>query len=161
MNAGSAPQGGSPHRFQAEIKAGSRGGAYVIVPRDVHAVFGASGRVPVVARFDGEPYRGSIAPMGGRHILGVTRAIRDAIGKSVGDMVDVVLERDNAARTVALPPDLEAALAASPEARAAYERLSTTHRKEYVQWVEQAKRPETRARRVATTVERLSEGPLR
>jgi hypothetical protein len=129
----------------------------VEIPFDVREVYGTGGQVPVRATFDGETYRGSIAPMGGgRHVLGVTREIREAIGKDVGDSVHVVIERDTKPRTVPEPPDLTAALARSAGARDAFNGLSYTRRREYVRWIEEAKRPETRARRLQEVVERLT-----
>jgi len=95
---------------------------------------------------------------GGRHVLGISKAIRAAIGKDVGDRVKVVLERDTEPRTVTAPPDLETALKRVPAARRAFDGLSYTHRKEYVRWIEEAKKPPTRERRVQQTLERLVEG---
>lgn len=143
-------------RFQAELRPGHGGGAFVEIPFDVHDVFGTRGQVPVRATFDGEPYRGSLAPMGGRHVLGVTRAIREAIGKDVGDSVHVVLEQDTEPRTVSVPPDLAAALSKAPGAAKTFDGLSYTRRKEYVRWVEEAKKPETRARRLREVIERVT-----
>ncbi|HKY60972.1 MAG TPA: DUF1905 domain-containing protein [Gemmatimonadota bacterium] len=80
-------------RFQAEIRAGSKGAAYVEIPFDVHEAFGTRGPVAVRAMFDGARYRASIDPAaGGRHVLDVRREIREAIGKDVGDTVHVVVE---------------------------------------------------------------------
>lgn len=146
-------------QFVATIAAGPRGGALVRIPFDVREEFGTRGQVKVRATFDGVAYRGSLAPMGdGEHALGVTKAVRDAIGKDVGDEVRVMLWRDTAKRTVDLPPELSVALAKFPEARRRYEALSYTHRREYAQWVAEAKRQETRDRRAARTVERLAGG---
>lgn len=144
--------------FEAEIVAASRGGALVRIPFDVEAVYGTRGRVAVRATFDGHPYRGSIAPMGGGHVLGVRKDVRAAIGKTVGDTVAVTLERDDEPRTVEVPPDLAAALAAEPAARAFFDELAFTYRKEYVRWIADAKRDETRRRRVARAVEKLARG---
>lgn len=144
-------------RFQAELRPGRGGGAYVEIPFDVGAVYGTRGRVAVRALFDGEPYRGSIAPMGkGRHVLGVIRQVREAIGKDVGDTVHVVVERDTQPRTVAVPAELRTLLAKSPAAREAFEGLSYTRRREYVGWIQEAKRPETRARRLEDLIRRLT-----
>lgn len=144
-------------RFQAELRPGRGGGAYVEIPFDVGEVYGTRGRVAVRAMFDGEPYRGSIAPMGeGRHVLGVTRQIREAIGKDVGDTLHVVVERDTEPRTVAVPPDLRSMLAKTPVAFEAFEGLSYTRRKEHVRWIEEAKRPETRTRRLEELIRRLT-----
>jgi bacteriocin resistance YdeI/OmpD-like protein/uncharacterized protein DUF1905 len=130
-----------------------------VIPFDVRETYGTGGQVKVKASFDGEPYRGSIAPMGGgRHVIGIAKAIRAAIGKDVGDRVKVVVEPDTDPRTVEVPPDLAAAFRKSPAAKRAFEKLSYTHRKEYVRWIEEAKKPETRERRVQKTLEMLREG---
>ena len=143
--------------FEAVIEEGRGGGALVMVPFDVREAYGTGGQVKVKASFDGEPYRGSIAPMGGgRHALGISKAIRAAIGKDVGDSVKVVVERDNGPRTVETPADLAAVLKRAPAAQSAFDKLSYSHRKEYVRWIEEAKKPETRARRLEKTIEMLT-----
>ena len=82
-------------RFQAEIRAGSKGAAYVEIPFDVHEAFGTRGPVGVRATFDGAKYRASLDPAdGGRYVLDIRREIREAIDKDVGDMVHVVVEPD-------------------------------------------------------------------
>lgn len=126
------------------------------VPAEAVRQLGAEGRVPVRASFDGVPYRGSVVPMGGALVLGVTKAVRESIGKAVGDRVRIVLERDRAPREVELPADLTAALDADPEARAFFDALSYTHRREYVEWIVEAKRPETRERRLRQALEMLA-----
>ena len=138
------------HAFTAPIR--SHGpGAYVTVPFDVEAAFGSK-QPPVRATFDGEPYRGRLVRRGGPdHILIVPKAIRAAIGKAPGDAVRVTVALDDRPRTVDVPPDLGAALAEAG-ARAAFDALSYTHRKEHVAAIESAKRPATRARRIAAAV---------
>jgi len=142
--------------FDAEIKEAIRGGAWVEIPAQVILQLGTRGRVPVKASFDGAPYRGSAVPMGGVHVLGVTKAVRDAIGKPVGGTVHVTLERDEELREVEVPADLAEALEADPQAKAFFEVLSHTHRREYVGWIVEAKRPGTRASRVRQALEMLS-----
>jgi 2,4-dienoyl-CoA reductase-like NADH-dependent reductase (Old Yellow Enzyme family) len=141
------------------VEAGARGGAFVEVPFDPEETFG-SRRPKVRATFDGHPYRGSIAPMGGRPLLGVTRAVRNAIGKDVGDRVAVTVTRDDEPRTVEVPPGLVKALEAAG-LRERFDELAYTHRKEYAQWVAEAKREETRARRIAKAVEMVASGRTR
>lgn len=148
----------STHELDAEIRPGRGGGAYVEIPFDVVDVFGTRSRVKVQVRFEGMPYRGSIAPYGGMHILGVPKAIREALGKSIGDTIRVVLEEDAAPRVVTPPEELARALDANPQAAAAFQGLSYSHQREYAQWVAQAKREETRLRRAEQAVERLSRG---
>jgi hypothetical protein len=144
-------------RFEATIEDGRGGGALVTVPAEVDAALGGRGRIPVQATFDGVPYRGSVVTMGGARCIGLLKAIRDEIGKGPGDTVAVTLEPDTAERVVEVPDDLAAALAHAG-LRPAFDALSYSHRRENVKAVEEAKRPETRARRIAGTIERLRGG---
>jgi hypothetical protein len=142
------------YRFTAPIESDGRG-AWVVVPIDVEAAFGAK-RVPVSATIDGVPYRGSLVRMGGQtHVLGVLKEIREHLGKGAGDTVDVTLEHDLMPREVLVPDDLALALRSSPPASRVFESLAYSHRREYVRWIESAKREDTRARRVALTLEKL------
>ncbi len=144
--------------FTAVIEDAGKGGAYVTVPFDVEKEYGKK-RVKVAATFDGEPYRGSLVRMGGPcHILGVQKAIRAKIGKSVGDTVEVTVEEDTARREVAIPRDLKKALMENTGAMETFSRLSYSHQKEYVQWIGEAKRVDTRHDRIAQTIVRLFTG---
>jgi hypothetical protein len=143
------------HRFKGRIENPGGGGAFVRIPFDVEAAFGRK-RVPVRATIDGEPYRGTLVRMGEPcHILIVLKEIRQKIGKDFGDEVEVTLEEDTAPRLVEVPPDLQKALDENPSARAAFDRLAYTHRREYVNAILEAKRPETRQRRIRQTIETL------
>ena len=107
----------------------------------------------------GTPYRGSLMPMGdGTYCLGVLKSIQESAGVGAGDEIDVQLELDTAPRTVEVPPDLAAALARDGAAAAAWAKLSFTNRKEIARSLEEAKKPETRSRRLAAALERLSRG---
>jgi hypothetical protein len=134
--------------FDAEILEVRRGGAWVEIPFDVKEAFG-SGRPKVKAIIDGHVYRGSLASMDGRHVLGLRKDVRAAIGKGVGDRVHVTVEPDTEPRE---------SLGASPEAGALFDAMSYTHRKEYARWVGEAKKEETRDRRAGEAVEMLLEG---
>ena len=144
--------------FRAVIQdAGSNGGTYVIVPFDVEQVFGVK-RLKVLATIDGVPYRGSVVRMGGpEHMLLILKEIRRQIGKGPGDEVTITLQQDIEPRRVELAEDVAAALAAQPGATEAFAQLAYTHQREYVQWIEEAKRADTRARRIAQMVERVVE----
>jgi uncharacterized protein YdeI (YjbR/CyaY-like superfamily) len=95
--------------------------------------------------------------MGGGAVLGVQKAIMAEAGVTVGDMLTIVVRNDEAAREVEVPDDLAEALARNDPARAAFEGLSFSHKREYVRSITEAKRPETRARRIGLTIERLVE----
>jgi hypothetical protein len=146
----------SAQRFEAVLQA-EGAGVFIEVPLDVPGVFGRA-RPAIRGTIAGHPFRSTIAVYGGRFYLPVKRALREAAGVAAGDTVLVELELDQTPRTVEPPADLRAALAADPEAGAAFERLSYTHRKEYAEWVAEAKRAETRRRRVERTLAMLREG---
>jgi Bacteriocin-protection, YdeI or OmpD-Associated/Domain of unknown function (DUF1905) len=144
--------------FCAIIEDAGGGGTFVTVPLDVEATFGKK-RVKVRATIDGVPYRGSLVRMGKpRHMLGVLKEIREKIGKGPGDQVCVVLEEDMEPRLVEVPEDLRQTLGAEPDAAKFFDGLSYTHQKEYVSWVTDAKRPETRQKRVLKVIDMLKQG---
>jgi Domain of unknown function (DUF1905)/Bacteriocin-protection, YdeI or OmpD-Associated len=135
----------SQMRFEATIE--KRGSGHMLeIPFDVKAEWGTA-RAPVAATINGHTFRSTVAVYGGRYLLGLNREVREAAGVQAGDRVVVDLELETAERTVELPPELEAAFAQDRELRAFFDSLSFTHRKEYVRWVEEAKREETRPRR--------------
>ena len=120
------------HRFET-VLAAEDGGVFFEVPLDVPAALGRA-RAPVRGTISGQPCRGTVAVYGGRYYLPVNRALREAAGVAAGDAVVIELEADDQPRTVDPPPDLAGALAADPEARAAFDGLSFTHQREYAQW---------------------------
>ncbi|HEY9404561.1 MAG TPA: YdeI/OmpD-associated family protein [Pyrinomonadaceae bacterium] len=130
----------------------------ITIPFDVPATFGTRARVPVSGTINGFPYRSSIVPMGGKFILVVNRELRAGANAKSGDTVSVTLERDDEPRIITPPADLARALRANRTAQAAWDKLSYTHQKEHARAVEEAKRPETRVRRIEKAVEQLAEG---
>jgi Bacteriocin-protection, YdeI or OmpD-Associated/Domain of unknown function (DUF1905) len=146
-------------RFTARLRPSGRGagGHLVDVPDEVVAALGGRGRIPVQASFNGIPYRGSIVRMGSVMMLGVTKAIMAEAGAGPGDVLDVVVENDEAPREVEVPPELTKALKLNPAARAVWDGLSFSHRREYVGYIVEAKMEETRARRVERTIQALTE----
>jgi len=145
-------------RFRAVIENAGGGGAFITIPFDVEETFGKK-RLKIKATIEGEPYRGTLVRMGGpNHMLLVLKEIREKIGKSFGDEVLVELEEDLEPRQVDLPPDLQQALQANPAAQGYFNQLSYTHQKEYVRWITEAKRDQTRLDRVRRTIELLTQG---
>ena len=131
--------------------------AFLIVPFDVEKTFGRKGRIPVAGTIDSVPFRSSIFPamgmlkqagLAGKHFMVVNREIREALGKQAGDTVTVVMEPDTKARSVTLPKDFKQELQ-SRGLLEGFQKLPYTHKKESVQWISEAKKPETRARRLA------------
>ncbi|MCC3154230.1 YdeI/OmpD-associated family protein [Hymenobacter sp. BT770] len=151
------------YEFEAILEAGEdHGGVFVVVPFNVAEVYGTRGRVPVQATFDNYPYQGSIVPIGdGHHALLLLKQIRRAIDKTVGDTVRVTLSRDVTERKMEAPADLAEKLATNPKAAAYFAKLAYTHQREFVRWLEGAKKPETRTRRLEETVELLTQGRKR
>ena len=144
------------HRFKAELEAGRGGGAMVLVPAEIGTALGGLRQMRVVGTVNEVPYESSVMPYGGRGLfLGVHKATREAAGVLPGERVNVVVSRDDRPRVVEIPPELAAALAADPAAQAAFDRLSFTNRKEIAGSVAEAKRPETRERRLAAAMARL------
>jgi hypothetical protein len=146
------------YTFNAEIRDGKGGGAYVVFPYDAEKEFGTNGKVPVAATIDGVPDKGALIRMGQpQHLLGVPKAIRVQLGKKPGDVVAIVLWKDEQPREVAVPPELQARMKKAG-VLAFFESLSFTHRKEYSRWIADAKKEETRARRLDKAIELLMDG---
>jgi hypothetical protein len=146
------------YKFKATIEPAIAGNAYVLFPYDTHKEFGTCGRVPVKVSFDGVPYTGTMVKYGHpQHMVPLVRAVREQIGKVAGDTVSVMVERDDAVRTVEVPPEFSK-LMKKEGALAAFEKLSYTHKKEYCRWIIQAKREETRTDRLKKAVEMLKAG---
>lgn len=144
--------------FKAIIKqVENKDAGFVEPPFDVQEVFGSK-RVKVKATFDGIEYRGSVVNMGGCYMLGLTKEIRNKIGKGFGDEIFVTIEKDEEERTVEVPEDFLTAMNANETAVATFNSLSYTGKKEYVTWITSAKREETRLDRINKSVALLSEG---
>lgn len=127
-------------------------------PFDVLEVFGTRARVPVRGTINGFAFRSSLMPMGGCHIMGVNRTMREGAGVKAGDIVEIVLERDEGERTVDVPPLLKKELAKSKTASANWEKQSYSNRKEMVRSIQEAKQEETRIRRLAKVMDILKNG---
>lgn len=144
--------------FKAVIQNAGGGGAFVEVPFDVEKEFGSK-KPKVKALIEGIPYRGVLVRMGTeRHLLIVLKSIRGQSGKTFGDEVTVTVEPDTEERVLTLPPELEKALGKAKKARAFFDSLAYTHRREYINYILEAKRPETRQRRAEKVVALLKEG---
>lgn len=117
---------------------------------------GGGKRAAVVVTIGGRSARLRLGVMGGRYLIGISKANRAELGVEIGDRVEADIALDAAPREVEVPEDFAAALDAVAGAREAFDRLPYTHRKEHVNAVLEAKRPETRARRIAAAVEKLS-----
>lgn len=128
----------------------------IVLPFDPKDVFGKV-RAPVNVSIGKHTFRSTVARMKGQDFVVVNKQNRAAAGVDAGDSVTVTLELDNAKRTIEAPPDLKQALANNKRAATRWDKLSYTHRREHVEAIEQAVRPETRARRIAKAIEMLAE----
>jgi bifunctional DNA-binding transcriptional regulator/antitoxin component of YhaV-PrlF toxin-antitoxin module len=146
------------YKFKAKIEAGDGGGAYVFFPFDTEKEFATKGKVPVKATFNSVPYTGSLIkyrnPL---HMMGVPKSIREQIGKGPGDTIEVVVWRDEEARTVEVPAQFEK-LIKKEGLLPVFEKLSYTHRKEYCRWITDAKKEETRLKRLGKAIAMLKKG---
>lgn len=130
---------------------------YICFPYNVKEIFGTGGRIPVKAKFDGEPYTGSLAPMGKElgHVLILVKAIRIKIGKKEGDTVSVEISEDKSERTVEIPPDFKIALSKNKSVKETFDKMPYTHKKEYAVYILEAKKPETKMRRIQKAIEMI------
>ncbi len=149
-------------RFRATIQPTPGGGSYVAVPDAARDALGAGGRTSVTGTIDGFAIVGQVMPYsfpdaGKVVLLGITKATRAAIGKDIGDEVEVELVRDDASRsaTFEIPPELQAALEAVSPAKAAFDQLAPSRRREYAQHVAEARQAATRERRAERVVDQL------
>jgi hypothetical protein len=146
-------------RFAVRIEGKEAGVVAAITPPvDVYEVFGTRGRVPVRGTINGFPFRSSLMPMGGCHMMPVNKTLREGAGVDAGDTVEVAMERDEEERTVEAPAELKKAWAKNKAAKANWEKLPFTHKKEIAVWISEAKKEETRERRLARALQVLEKG---
>jgi len=127
-------------------------------PFDVVEVFGRKGRVPVKGTINGFPFRSSLMNMGDGHMMAVNAELRAGGKCKAGDTVKIVLELDEDERKVEVPAYLKKIINSDPQAKERWAKLSFTHQKEYVRAVEDAKKDETRERRIAQMMDALRRG---
>jgi hypothetical protein len=145
-------------RFRASVELGGKTATGIEVPDDVVAALGSGKRPAVRITVGDHAYRTTVASRGGRFLIPLSAENRAAAGVAAGDEVEVEIELDAATREVEVPSDLAKALAREGNAKSFFDGLSYTHRKEWVRWVEEAKRSETRAGRIEKTVAALAAG---
>jgi hypothetical protein len=147
--------------FTATLQKRGPAAAVVLSEEQVAEVGEGAKRFPVKATVAGHTWRGSVARMKGEFLLGLNREVREAAGVEAGDEVAVELALDSEERTVEVPPALASALAEDAAAQKLFDGLAYSHRKEFARWVAEAKKEETRERRVAKAIEMIKEGATR
>ena len=148
-------------RFRTTIEQTGRTTTGIPVPESVVEALGMGKRPAVVVTVNGHTYRSSIASMDGAPMISLSAENRERAGVAGGDEVDVDVELDTSPREVQVPADLAAALDAAPDARSTFDRLSYSNKSWHVLQVEGARTDETRARRIARSVEALRAGRVR
>src|SRR5271169_144406 len=147
------------HKFKVKLL-GQEGSEVAALkpPFDVVEVSERKGRVPVKGTINGFPFRSSLMNMGDGHMMAVNAQMRAGGQCKAGDTVSVVMELDEDKRTVEVPAYLKKIIERDPKARESWPRLSFTHQKEYVKAIEDAKKPETREKRIAAMMNALRKG---
>jgi Domain of unknown function (DUF1905)/Bacteriocin-protection, YdeI or OmpD-Associated len=147
------------HKFKVKLlgQAGSEVAA-LKPPFDVAEVFQRKGRVPVKGTINGSPFRSSLMNMGDGHMMVVNAELRAGAKCRAGDTVAVVMELDEEKRTVEVPAYLKKIIDRDPRARESWPKVAFTHQKEYVKAIEDAKKPETRDKRIAAMMDALRKG---
>jgi hypothetical protein len=140
------------------IKNDNLDSGYIEFPYDTEKEFGKKGQVKVKVWFDGFLYRGSLVKMGHPcHIVGLNKEVRKAINKNPGDSIHVIIEQDTEERIIAIPTDLQNLLNEHKDAKVKFEKFSYSHKKEWVMWLIDAKKDETRLKRLQKILDKLKE----
>jgi hypothetical protein len=145
-------------QFWTTVELEGKSATGLIVPDDVVTTLGGGKRPAVAVTVGDHTYRTTVMPMGGRFMVPLSAANRTAAGVKAGDRVSVEIVRDTAPREVVVPTDLAEALRDDAAVLRFFDDLSYTHRKEWVRWIEDAKRAETRSNRISQAVVELRQG---
>jgi uncharacterized protein YdeI (YjbR/CyaY-like superfamily) len=148
-------------RIRAILHARGPAAALILDDTQVAAIAGERKTPPVRVTVNGHTFNGRVARMGGETLLGFNRAVREACGVTAGEEIEALVVLNDEPPQIDLPAPLAAALTAEPAARAAFDALAPSHRKAFARWVAEAKRDETRERRVAEALRMLAEGRTR
>jgi hypothetical protein len=151
-------------KFETKLLGKGPGNAwtFLAIPFDVQKAFGSKARVPVVGTINGFPFRNSLMPAGdGSHSMMVNKELQKGAKAAAGDTVAVVIELDKMPRSVTVPEDLKLILAKHKPAETAFAKLAYSHKKAFLDWIDSAKRPETRVKRLNETIDMLETGKRR
>lgn len=139
---------------------GEMNAAFVEFPFSTEELFNKKGQVKIKALFDNRiEYRGSLAKMKSDcHILGLTQEVRKQLDKTFGDEVSVSLIEDKEERVVEIADDIASVFNENQDAKGLFDKMSYTHKKEYIRWIEEAKKPETRENRKIKMIQMILDG---
>jgi hypothetical protein len=128
----------------------------VAVPFNVQEAFGTKGRMAVKGTLNGLEFRSSLFPNGdGTHFMMINKTMQKSTGLKVGDTAKIEIEEDTETRTLKVPEDVSATLHSQPEVEKTFKRYSYSVQKEWLNWIEEAKQPKTRKRRIEKVVQEL------
>jgi hypothetical protein len=133
----------------------------IVIPAELIERLGAGKRPPVLVDINGYKYHSTVGVMGGRHMISVSAAVRQATGLNGGDAIAVTLTLANAARPVEVPPGLDAAFKANKSARTFFDKLSNSLQRYHIDNINDAKTAETRQRRIDKAIELFLDGKQR
>jgi hypothetical protein len=142
-------------KFKARLTSRGPGGAWTFleIPFSVQKTFGSKARVAVTGTMNGFAFQNSLLPQGdGTLAMAVNKALQAGAKAGAGDLVSISMELDRSERVVVVPAELKRALTSCPPATAAFDALSYSHRKEFADWVADAKRAETRQSRAEKSI---------
>jgi hypothetical protein len=146
------------HKFKVKlIGEPGKSTAALKPPFDVVEVFHTKARVPVKGTINGFPFRSSLMNMGTGHMMAVNAQLRAGANCKGGDTVSVVMELDQDERKVEVPAPLKKIITSDPKTKESWSKLSFTHQKEWMRAIEDAKKPETREKRIAAMMDALRE----
>ncbi|MCC6435618.1 MAG: YdeI/OmpD-associated family protein [Acidimicrobiales bacterium] len=148
-------------RFTATLEPRGPAGAFLLSDAQVAALGNGKKAFPVIVTVNGTTVPLRLARMGGENLIGLAKAARQTAAVELGRTYAIEVTADGGERTVEVPDDLAAALRSDPVVAAAFDAMAYSHRKEYVRWVNEAKREQTRADRITKTVEMVREGRSR
>jgi hypothetical protein len=147
--------------FSADLHIAGDNGTWTCfhTPFKIMDEFGKKGRFPVILDISAKTYRTSVFPeQDGTGFVLFNKIMQNETGLKAGDRVEVTLTLDPAPRVIEIPPDLHTAIQENPTATTFWDGLSISNCKVYINWVDGAKREETRVQRIKKTVENLAEG---
>jgi len=150
--------------FAGKLKAKGPGGAWTFlpIPFSVEKEFGTKSRIAVSGTMNGFAFRNSLLPEGdGTHSLAVGKELQAGANAKAGDHVRVILQPDVSERSVEVPAELQRAFREDKQAKAAFDALAYSSRKEYAEWIATAKKAETKAARVLKALDLLKSGVRR
>ena len=145
-------------RFRTTVELSGKTATGLPVPDDVVVALGRGRRPAVRVTIGAYSFQTTIGVMGGRCLIPLSAHHRDAAGIHAGDEVPVDLNADDQPQESAVPADLETVLHQDPQARSFFDSLSTSQRREWIRWIEDARRAPTRQARIAATIDALHAG---